>query len=102
MAEQTVWNSMVAQIGVRQARRLATFIECWYVSTWNSPPTSAHLVDDWGFTSEEVSYWLEQYRSVFASEGDPSRLVKLVAADHAYVGIHHLQQTALQQFIDEP
>ena len=102
MAEQTVWNSMVSKIGVRQARRLATFIECWYVSAWTSPPTSAHLVDDWGFSPHEVSYWLEQYRVVFARESDPSRLVSLVARDHLYVGIHQLQQTSLRRLTDAP
>lgn len=91
---------MVVQIGVRQARRLAAFIECWAVSTWEAPPTTAQLVDDWGFTPDEVSYWLEQYRLTFASERDPTRLASIVAADHDYVGIHHLQQTALDRLTD--
>lgn len=100
MAQQTVWDSMVMQIGVRQARRLATFIECWSVSTWTSPPTSDQLVDDWGFRAAEVSYWLEQYQLVFTSERDPTRLAGIVSTDHGYVGVYHLQQTALRRLTD--
>ena len=100
MAQQTVWDLAVEQLGVRQARRLGVFIECWAVSSWESPPTSDQLVDDWGFTAGKVAYWLDQFRHVFASDSDPTRLAKVVAADHGYVGIRHLQQTSLRRFTD--
>jgi hypothetical protein len=100
VAQQTIWDLMVMHLGVRQARRLAAFIECWSVSSWAEPPTSAQLVDDWGFTHDEVSYWLEQYRLTFASERDPTRLASVVAAEHGYVGIHQLQQIGLRRFTD--
>jgi hypothetical protein len=100
MAQQTVWDLMVMNLGVRQARRLAVFIECWAVSSWESPPTAEQLVDDWGFTAGEVAYWLDQYQIVFASESDPTWLAKVVATDHGYVGIRHLQLTALRRLTD--
>ena len=78
MAQRTIWDSMVTQVGVRKARRLAAFVECWSLSdaTPGSPPAADHLADEWGFTTGEVSYWLKQYRHVFLGERDPTRLAR--------------------------
>ena len=100
MAQQTVWDLVVGHLGVRQARRLAVFIECWAVSSWDCCLPRSNLSANWGFTAGEVAYWLDQYRLVFGSESDPTRLAKLVATDHGDAGIRHLQLTAC--FYDSP
>jgi hypothetical protein len=102
VAQQTVWDFMVQQVGVRQARRLASFIECWWVSqaVWEMQPTSQLMVDDWGFTEHEVSYWLREFGDVFRSESGPTRLAAVLAAEDGSVGMYSVRRTPLRRLAD--
>jgi len=102
MALQTIWDFMVQQAGVRQARRVAAFVECWWVSqiVWETSPTSQLLIDDWGFSEYEVAYWLKEFRGVFRYESDPTRLADVLATEHGTVGLHSLRQTPLRRLTD--
>ncbi len=100
VAQRTVWDYMVQVAGVRQARRIASFVECWWVSQtiWETPPTEQVLMDDWGYSDHEVSYWLKEFHEVFGVGVDPGDLATVLADDHGYPGVLQLRQTTLRRF----
>jgi hypothetical protein len=100
VTQRSVWDFMVQKAGVRQARRIASFVECWWVSqvVWETTPTAEMLTDDWGYSDYEVSYWLTEFHAVFGSEADPARLAAFLSEEHGYSGVLQLRRTALRGF----
>jgi hypothetical protein len=97
MGRANVWDLMVDTLGVRGARRVGSFMECWAITErrWSEEPVPDRFTHEWEMSAAEVDYFLREFRRAFPAEHSPTRIVRDVRALVGHVGIDALQTATL-------
>jgi hypothetical protein len=58
MGRATVWDVMVQTLGIRSARRVASFMECWAITErrWSDERAVDRFTHEWEMSAAEVSF----------------------------------------------
>ena len=93
MGRATVWELMVEALGVRSARRVASFMECWAITEWrwSEEPAVERLTHEWDMRASEVDFYLGEFHRAFPVEHSPTRIMHEVRASPGHIGIEGLQ-----------
>jgi hypothetical protein len=97
MGRATVWDVMVETLGIRSARRVASFMECWAITErrWSEEPAVDRITHEWEMSGAEVSFYLRDFRRVFPVEHSPTRIMRDVRELSGHIGIEGLQAATL-------
>jgi hypothetical protein len=98
MARRSLWEVLVDSVGLRRARRLAGFLECWALTeqSWQEEPSPEQLTVEWGYTDGEIAYFIREFRLACPLERSPTELMRRVQARCGEVGIDALRETPEQ------